>query len=344
MNKQKVLVEISTKSVITIIAILVLVFVAWKIRAIIFALIISIILMSGFSPLVDWFQKKGLNKLVSVALTYILAIGALGLALFAIIPPLILRGQEFFIDLPIYLNSAIQSLNNTNLIQINSDEVINTLASRASGYLFEARGILLNVVSGFLTFLTISVFTFYLLLEKDKIKKNMFYFFPHLPKERVTNVVHKIDEKLGAWLRGQFVLMLIVGTMTYIGLTLLRVEFALPLAVIAGLLEAIAVIGPILASFPAIIIALVQYNSVLPVLGVAALYILVQQLENNLLVPKIMNRAVGVHPLAIILALLIGGSLFGIIGAVLAVPIAATVSVIIEDLRNHSSEEEPHRK
>ena len=339
MSKNRVIVEISPKSIIMIISILVLLLIAWKIKAIIFALIISVILMSGFSPLVDWFQKKGLNKLVAVVLTYILAIGTFGLLLFAIIPPLIVRGQEFVVDLPAYINTVIEQLNNTGLVAINSEELTSTLASRASGFLFEARGVLLNVVSGFFTFLIIAVFTFYLLLEKDKIKKNMFYFFPHLPRQRVTAIVHKIDEKLGAWLRGEFVLMLIVGTLTYIGLTILRIEFALPLAVLAGLLEVVPMIGPIISSVPAIIIALVQFNSVLPATGVAALYILVQQLENNLIVPKVMNKAVGVHPLAIILALLIGGSLFGLIGAVLAVPIAATAQVIIEDVHNHSSEE-----
>ena len=129
--------------------------------------------------------------------------------------------------------------------------------------------------------------------------------------------------------------MVIIGVATWIGLTLLRIEFALPLAVLAGLLEIIAIIGPIVAAVPAIIIALVQFGSPVPALGVAALYILIQQLENNLIVPKLMEKAVGVHPLVIILALLIGGSLFGIIGAALAVPIAATTQVLIEDIHKH---------
>jgi len=98
----------------------------------------------------------------------------------------------------------------------------------------------------------------------------------------------------------------------------------------------IAIIGPIVSSIPAILVALVQFGSPVPALGVAALYILIQQLENNLLVPKIMERAVGIHPLSTILAILIGGSLFGIIGVVLAVPIAATIQVLLEDIHNHS--------
>ncbi|MEX0616309.1 MAG: AI-2E family transporter [Candidatus Woykebacteria bacterium] len=336
MNKNLVI-EVSPKSIFTTITILGFLLVAWKLKGIIFALIISVILMSGFSPLVDWFEKKGINKVVAVALTYVIAIGTLGLILFIILPPLIIQTREFFQDLPFYITTVSENLNNNQqFTAINSEDIAKILSSRIEGILSEALGIILNVFTGFLTFITVAVFTFYLLLEKDRIKKNVHVLFPHLPKERVTSVVHKIDEKLGAWLRGQFALMVIIGIMSWVGLSLLRVDFALPLAVLAGLFEIISVIGPILASVPAIIIALVQYGSPIPALGVAALYILVQQLENNLIVPKVMEKAVGVHPLAIILAILIGSSLFGIMGVVLAVPIAATIQVIVEDIHNHS--------
>ena len=335
MKNNKLIIEISSKSIFTTISILIFLLVAWRLRGIIFALIISIILMSGFSPLVDWFEKRGIHKVIAVALTYILAIGILGFLLFIILPPLIIQTKEFFENLPFYVSAASERLNDSQLATINSEDVAKILSSRAESVLSEALGLILNVFSGFLTFITIAVFTFYLLLEKDKIKRNMFRLFPHLPKERVTSVVHKVDEKLGAWLRGQFILMVIIGLATWVGLSLLRVQFALPLAVLAGLLEVIAIIGPIVSSIPAILVALVQFGSPIPALGVAALYILIQQLENNLLVPKIMERAVGIHPLSTILAILIGGSLFGIIGVVLAVPIAATIQVLLEDVHNH---------
>ncbi len=343
MNKN-LTIEISPKTIFTTLAILVFLLVAWRLQGIIFALIISIILTSGFSPLVDWFEKRGINKVVAVVFTYVLAIGALGLILFIILPPLILQTREFFQNLPFYITTISEGLNNSAISAINSEDIAKILSGRIEAVLNEALGLILNVFTGFLTFITVAVFSFYLLLEKDKIKRNIFVFFPYLPKERVTSLVHKIDEKLGAWLRGEFVLMIIVGITTWIGLSLLRVDFALPLAVLAGLLEIVAIIGPIFAAITAIVIALVQYGSPIPALGVAALYILIQQLENNLIVPKVMQKAVGVHPLATILALLVGGSLFGIIGAALAVPIAATVQVVLEDIHSHSTEEGPHQK
>jgi predicted PurR-regulated permease PerM len=124
--------------------------------------------------------------------------------------------------------------------------------------------------------------------------------------------------------------MFIIGLTTYIGLTILGIEYALPLAVIAGLLELVPTIGPIISSVPAILIALVQ--SPVLAIAVAALYLLIQQAENNIIVPKVMERAVGVLPLVTILALLIGGTLFGVVGAVIAVPTVAMIQVVVEEL------------
>jgi len=145
----------------------------------------------------------------------------------------------------------------------------------------------------------------------------------------VESLAHKVEVKTGAWVRGQIVLMFLVGFTTYIGLTILGVEFALPLAVIAGLLELIPTIGPIVSAIPAAIIAFTQ--GPLLGLGVIALYILIQQLENNILVPKVMEKAVGLSPLITIFSLLVGAALFGILGAVLAVPFAAITYLIVED-------------
>ena len=115
MKNNKLTIEISPKSIFNVVAILVLLLVAWKLRGIIFALIISIILMSGFSPLVDWFEKRGIHKVIAVALTYILAIGILGFLLFIILPPLIIQTKEFFENLPFYVSAASERLNDSQL-------------------------------------------------------------------------------------------------------------------------------------------------------------------------------------------------------------------------------------
>lgn len=322
-------IEISLKSILLVIGTLLLLLIAWNIRGVLIALFVAYILMSGFAPLVDWLVKRGVNKTLSVTTTYFLAIGFFAILLFAVIPPLVREIRDFASNLPVYVNWLSATFSNSNVPGITTDNLTKLVSSKFDVALSNLLGVALNAFSIFLLFIAVAVFAFYLLLEREKIKKNLYLLLPHLPKERVDTLAYKIELKLGSWVRGELVLMLIIGVATYIGLTLLRVEFALPLAVIAGLLEIVPNFGPTISAIPAIIIAFVQA----PILavGVLALYILIQQLENNFIVPKLMEKAVGLSPLVIIFALLVGGSIFGVIGALLAVPAAAIVHVILED-------------
>lgn len=328
-------VEVSPKTIFTALAIVVGLLIAWKIRTILIALGISVILMSGFAPLVDWLVRQKVNQAVAVGITYLISIGIFALLLFAIVPPLIDQIRLFVVDLPLYVRSFSDYLNNLGLPIITSENMTQILSSRLNDALGNIVNLLSGAVSGFLTFVSIAVFSFYLLLERERIKKNIFVFLPWIPKEETLEIAHSIERQLGAWLRGQLVLMFLVGFTTWVGLTLLRVEFALPLAVIAGLLETIAVIGPIIAAIPALIIVLASGASIYVIIGVTALYILIQQIENYFIVPQVMKGVVGLSPLVTIISILIGGSLFGTIGAAIAVPAAAALQVIAVHLQDH---------
>lgn len=331
-------VEISLKSVFNVVFILLALLLAWKINGIIVSLIISFIFMAGFAPLVDFLnQKTRLPKTISILITYILVIAFISLLLYAIIPPLVTQTQGFLEDLPFFVSRAVESLGISDQDQAfnYSQKVIETFGSSISGFFGNVIKFTVDIFSSILAFITISVFTFYLLLERDRIKGNLFYFFPHLPKQRVTNMAHKIELKLGAWVRGQLLLSLIIGLITFVSLSLLGVEFALPLAVIAGVLELVPIIGPIISALPAIIVALVQSPNLAIIIIIT--YLIIQQLENNLIVPKVMEKAVGLSPLVVILSLMIGGSLMGVLGALIAVPIAASIQVVLQDLHEHNS-------
>jgi len=327
--KQVVTIEISLKSIVYVIGLVILFLVAWKIRGVLLALFIAYILMSGFAPLVDWLTKNGVNKALSVALTYLLAVSFLALLLFSALPPLIEETRDFVNKMPVFINGLMDTFNRGSVPGITSDNITDIISRRLDSALSNLLSVAFNIFSLFISFVTIAVFTFYLLLERDRMNKNLFVLFPHSQKKRVINLAHKIEEKLGAWVRGIGVLMFLVGLATYLGLSILGVEFALPLAVIAGILEIVPIIGPITAAIPAVIIAFAQS----PILGLAtiALFVLIQQLENNILVPKVMEKAVGLSPLITIFALLVGGALFGVIGALLSVPAAAIGQVIFDD-------------
>ncbi len=331
--KNTTVIEISPKSVIIVILICLGLFVAWEIRGVLIALYLSYIWMCGAAPLVDWLQKKGFGKPLSVGIAYLLAILILGILVFSVVPPLIEQIREFINKGPVYFQGVQDILQSQNLPVISNDSIANIISSRLDGALSNALTVFLNVFGVVVTFVTVAVFTFYLLLERESIKRDLFKFFPSLPQERVYDIAHKIEVKMGSWVRGELVLMFIVGFLTYIGLSVLRIEFAVPLAVIAGLLEVLPTMGPIIAAIPALIIAFVQ--APILVIPVLALYVLIQQLENNLIVPKVMQRAVGFSPLIVIISLLVGGTLFGVVGALLAVPTAAIVKVIFDDYHEH---------
>ncbi|MEX0622241.1 MAG: AI-2E family transporter [Candidatus Woykebacteria bacterium] len=335
--KNTTTIEISLKSVLLIILTLLLLLIAWKIRGVLIGLFIAFILMSGFAPLVDWLTRKGVNKTLSVIITYFLAISSFATLLFLVIPPLVREIQELINNLPLYINWFSSTFGySPTLPAFSNDNITSIFTSRLESALSSLLKVALNAFGVFVTFITVAVFSFYLLLEREKIKRNIHIVFPNLPKERVNSLANKIEIKLGAWVRGELMLMLIIGVATYIGLSLLRVEFALPLAIIAGLLEIVPIVGPTVSAIPAALVAFVQ-SPVLAV-GVIALYILIQQLENNIIVPKLMEKAVGLSPIVIIFALLVGGALFGIIGALVAVPAAAILHVIFEDFYETSKE------
>jgi len=326
-------VEIPPRSIIRTIVIVIAFFVAWQIRSILLSFLAAFVLMTGFAYIADWFHERGVNKTVSAVLAYSCLLTFLALLLFLILPPLLIQVKEFVKNTPFYIDKVQEVYDGRIIPQVDNASVVNILSEKIGSSLDNILSIFLNTVSGILNFLTVAVLSFYLLIERDKIKNNVFVLFPHLPKERVTRLAHKIELKVGAWVRGELILMFVVGTMTYIGLLLLRVEYALPLAIIAGLLEAVPVIGPVVSSVPAILVALV--TNPVSAIGVVLLYIVVQQLENNILVPEIMQAAVGLSPLLVILALFIGASLFGVIGAILAVPTLAISQVIASDIIEH---------
>ena len=146
--------------------------------------------------------------------------------------------------------------------------------------------------------------------------------------------MQRVDDKLGNWLRGQIVLSICIGVMSWIGLMLIGMPFALPLALIAGFLEIVPTLGPILSAIPAVIVAL----TISPTLavGVLVLYILIQLTENHIIVPKIMQHAVGLNPVVIILGIMIGANLMGLVGALLSIPFISFVILLFRSINQES--------
>ena len=195
-------------------------------------------------------------------------------------------------------------------------------------------GAIAGVLGGVFGFVTILILTFYMLVEAESLRWSLLHLLPKQRRARADAASRDITIKVSAWLGGQLLLGAIIGTSSAIGLWLIGIPFFYVLALISGIGELIPVVGPILSAIPAIAVA--SSISFKKVLFVIAFFVVQQQVENHLLVPKIMARQVGVSAVTVICALLIGGKLLGILGAILAVPTAAILQVILYELRARS--------
>jgi predicted PurR-regulated permease PerM len=311
-------IEISHKTIIFTLVLLAGVWMVWQIRDILLFLFIAFIIMSGLRPMVEGLENKKVPRILAVIIVYLGIIGILTLTIASLIPAMIIQSTHLIQTLPSVVEKVVP------YGVVNLGEFTQQIAPIGQNII----KVTINIFSNFVTIVTILVFVFYFLLERKHTRTTLAGFVGTDHAEVIMGVLERIESRLGMWIRGELILMTLIGVMTYIGLLLLRIDFALPLAIFAGLLEILPNIGPIISGVPAVLVAL----SISPVaaLSVVGLFILVHQLENNLIVPFVMKQSVGLSPLITIFALMIGGKLAGISGAILAVPIV----LIIQELLN----------
>ncbi len=312
-------IDISHRTIFFITAFLLGLWLLYLIRDLLLILFVALILMSALAPAVRFFEKIKLAKALGIAISYIIIISILVGVLFTFLPSLIEQSSHLAVNLPPMVGQFF------NIANIDRTVFQSELSSLSRNLL----SITLGLFDNLLTIIFLLVMTFYLLLERDNLETRTAALFVGR-EDRIRKLIVKIEEKLGAWLRGQLALSLIIGVMSYIGLVVLGIPYALPLALLAGALEIVPVIGPIISSLPSIVIAL----TVSPVLAIAtaAMFFVIQQAENHFIVPQVMKRAVGLNPLIVILAIAIGGRVLGFAGALLAVPIAVVIQIIVMEV------------
>ena len=325
-NNSPIRIEISYKTVIFIAAFIAGLWFLIKILDIILLVFISIILLSALLKPVDWLAAR-IPRTLSVLLVYIIIILLIAFTIGIIVPPLISQTSDFISKLP----QIIATINNFLLFyKIPVENISQVLARQLQQIIGDFLSISTKIFSSIFLVLTLFVFTFYLLLEWKSFVRFIASPFAGRQEKKVVAIISKIEAGLGNWVRGQLTLSLIVGLLSYIGLRILQMPFALPLALIAGILEIIPIVGPIISAIPAVLVGL----TVTPILGLAtaALFLIVQQLENHLIVPMVMSKVVGLQPPIVIVALLIGAKLAGIGGAFLAGPALIVVRIFIQEL------------
>lgn len=295
-------------------------------RGILASIFIAYIINTALLPLVHILKKRGLPHFLSAAIPFLSVLLILFLIIFPLFPFLLDQVKSLVIDLPTYFAETAKGLG-FNLDAIKLQEA---LSAEFANIGRNAVSVTSRVFGGVFSMLTILVVSFYIVLYHNKFKENIAHLFHRDERGRVLSTLDEIDDTLGSWLRGQLLLSLVIGLATWIVLSIVGLPFALPLAIIAGLLEIIPTLGPILSAIPAVIVAFTVSPTM--ALIVVLIYIVIQLLENNILVPKIMERAVGLNPVIVIIAVMIGANLMGVAGALLSIPFVSFSIVLFKNI------------
>ena len=318
----------------------VLLWAAYLVRDVLLLLYVSGLLAIGFSPIVRLIERqkalpigtRRFPRWLAILLLYLAIIGTLSLVGMLMFPPLIDQAQQLWAARVEMFERAQQFLISKGILSehLTFKEAVQRAPATGPGEIGRTvLSAITGVVGGIVGLLTILILTFYLLVDSGTLWAFLLQLFPARDRKRVDAASRAITEKVSAWLGGQLLLAAIIGTTSAIGLWLLGIPFFYVLALISAIGELIPIVGPVLAAIPAVAVAAsVSLNKMLLVV---LFFVVQQQIENHLLVPKVMSRQVGVSAVTVIVALLIGGKLLGIPGAILAVPTAAILQVIVTE-------------
>lgn len=345
-NTKKIIFDVSYATFLKTILIGLLLVFLYLVRDLLLIMVVAIVIASSIDSWVDWLQKKRVPRWLSVLSIFTVLIGLIVLIFSMLIPPIVEQIQQLVGVLPQYFDIVIEQFGRLEgLVGEGVYENIKNVATSFGDEFGNSAGGIIDTITGLFggifSAIIVIVLAFYFTVEEDSLKKFIKSLIPLKHRLYTDDLVSRIQIQIGRWLRGQLLLGLVVGVLYYIGLSLLGVKYALVIALLGGLLEIIPYIGPIMAAIPAIFIALAQ--SPYLALLVLALYIIVQQLENHLLVPKIMQRVIGLNPLITIIVILVGTKIAGILGGVLAVPIATALQVFMKDIFESKDEKDRNK-
>lgn len=338
--KTKVEFTISAGTILKIVGVLFALWFIYYIRDILAIVFVALILSSIIDPLADWLQVRRIPRSIGVIIVYVALFSILGLIMGVLVPPLIQEIRDLASNFQAVwerLVSGILLFRQYSLESGFSKNIEQGLLSVQSGLTRAVGGAVggvftgvVGVFGGLVSFVVILVLTFYMVVQEDGLKRLFKLLVPEHYQPFVGGTLNKVRRKITAWIKGQLVLSAVVGIFAYIGLSIIGVNYALVLGLFVGLAEFVPYAGPFIGGVVAVFFALAE--STTKAFVTVILFIILQQFENNILVPKVMQRAVGLNPIVSILALIIGAKLAGIAGALFAIPVATALDVLVRDV------------
>jgi len=362
-------INITPGSIFKGIGLILLIWFLYFIKDVVLVVLVAVIIASGMEPLISWFKKYKISRLPAAIISYLGIFSVFAGLIFFFVPPVLDEAASLLTELPKYLESTtlwnplniniesvstsqkvVQTLsdgvnNPSQLVRDAQSQIKTNIPSTSFGLsdlVKSIQGISSNVSNGsieiistifggLLSFVLIIVLSFYLLVKEDGVANFLRLITPIRKEKYVIDLWKRSQRKIGQWMQGQFLLGVIVAVLLYLGLAILGIKNALFLAVLAGFFEIIPVFGPILSAIPAIFMSFVDGGFTMAIL-VLGLYIIIQQFENHLIYPLVVKKVVGVSPVIVILALIIGAKLAGFLGIVLSVPMVSALMEFVDDI------------
>ena len=347
MNEKKIEINITTGTLFRAILLVLLVLFLYLIRDIVAVVLFSVVVASGVEPAARWFQRYKIPRTIAVIFVYLIAFAVLAAMFYLVIPTMFSELSVLADKIPSYIEQPFQAKAVQNFLPglpetvsqllLNLTEWAKEYVGKISVGFFQAASI---VFGGALSFVLIVVLSFYLAVQERGIENFLRIITPAKHEEYIVDLWFRSREKIGSWLKGQILLGLLIGVLVFLGLTFLRVEYALTFALLAGVFELIPIFGPVLAAIPPVAVAFLQSPAL--GLGVIALYVIIQQFENHLIYPLVVKKAVGVPPIITILALIIGGKVGGFMGILLSVPLVSVLFEYLGDIERRKKESRHH--
>ena len=326
--------NISTSTIFRIIIILLGLVFLYFIRDILLIIFVSVIIAAAMNGPVSWLQNHKIHRILGVLFVYLIFL-LLAILVITIISPMLTEQikqlANYFPELVEKVNIGFQEWWGKYRTDVNIQSFLDNFSNKLNQATSSIFGTIVGLFGGLFSFGIVLVISFYLAVQEKGVKRFFVSMTPSEHQHYVSDLINRIQIRIGGWLRGQLFLMLIIGSLTFIGLYFLGVKYALTLALIAGILELIPYIGPFIALVPAAILAFVQ--SPMLALLVIILYVVIQQLENYIIVPQVMKRAVNLNPIVIIIAMLIGAKLAGVMGVILSIPLTAAIAEFLKDFQ-----------
>jgi len=335
--KEDTIIHISVGTIIKTVLVLISFYVLYLLSNLVLVLLTAIVVASAVEPAAKSLMRRKIPRVIAVLLVYLIFLAFFGGLFFFFLPPLFQDFSQFFQSLPKYF-AFLDQWNPWSDV-LSYEAILKSFASNFSiasptvGSTPSASGIIHTVsglFQGVINFLLIIVLSFYFAVQEKGIENFLKIIVPPKNEKYIIDLWYRTQHKIGKWMQGQLILGAMVGVLVFLLLTILQVPQAFLLAIIATVLELIPVFGPTISAIPAVIIGF----SVSATLGFEVLvaYIFIQQFENHLIYPLVVRNVVGVPPILVIIALLVGLELAGVMGVILSVPLAAALMEIVDDM------------